>query len=119
MWESLCNLQRQAQHFLSVLEASRNIAAQIRGCPLDEQHIEDEKALRQMAEFFVKIHGCAHPCSLQCETFHCEKDIKLKSELGTEEKALLHLRCKAKQRMPGDCFVTEGIHTTHVEQILL
>ncbi len=56
VWENLCNLQRQAQHFLSVLEASRNTAVQIRGYLLDEQHIEDERTLRQMAEFFVKIH---------------------------------------------------------------
>ena len=56
MWENLCNLQRQAQHFLSVLEATRDNTAQIRGCAVDVQHVEDEATLRQMAELFVQIH---------------------------------------------------------------
>lgn len=59
VYENLCNLQRQAQHFLSVLQASRpsqrdrasNVAL-----PGDAQQAEEENRVKQMAELIVKIH---------------------------------------------------------------
>lgn len=62
MFEDLCDLQRQAQHFLTVLQAARNSPAPAidRSCGLDMEHADDENAAVQMAELIVKVHRYAH-----------------------------------------------------------
>ena len=59
VFENLCNLQRQAQHFLSVLQASqpsqRDRASNV-ALPGDAQQAEEENRVKQMAELIVKIH---------------------------------------------------------------
>ena len=55
---NLCALQRQASHFLSVLQASRHPATPpvaSAAAPQDE-HTAEEKTAKQMAERIIQIH---------------------------------------------------------------
>ena len=58
MFGNLCALQRQASHFLSVLQASRQPAAPPvanAAAPQDE-HAGEEKTVKQMAERIIQTH---------------------------------------------------------------
>ena len=73
MFEDLCDLQRQAQHFMTVLQATRSSPAPaLHGshaalvgshAALDGSHgvyvdhAEDESTAMQMAELIVEVHG--------------------------------------------------------------
>ena len=62
LFEVLCDLQRQAQHFLTVLQAPRSSPASAvdRSCGADMEHADDESTAMQMAELIMKVHGYAH-----------------------------------------------------------
>ncbi len=70
MFEDLCDLQRQAQHFLTVLQATRSSPAPAldgsygaldRSHGADVDHAEDESTAMQMAELILEVHRYVHP----------------------------------------------------------
>ena len=87
VFEDLCDLKQQAQHFLNVLQAARSSPAPApdRSCGVDVQAADDESAAVQMAELIVKVHRYAplppaHPVM---------RGLKVPTELS----------CKAKQTL--------------------
>lgn len=70
VFEDLCDLQRQAQHFLTVLQATRSSPAPAldgsygaldRSHGADVDHAEDESTAMQMAELILEVHRYVHP----------------------------------------------------------
>ena len=55
---NLCTLQRQASHFLSVLQASRHPTAPpvASAAALQDEHTAEEKTAKQMAERIIQTH---------------------------------------------------------------
>ena len=93
---NLCALQRQASHFLSVLQASRHPAAPPVGsaaAPQDE-HAVEEKTVKQMAERIIQTHKYGTLTSIKsCHL--CTSDAPRRQKGDTGLQPLIWYACKA------------------------
>ena len=58
MFGNLCTLQRQASHFLSVMQASRHptVPPVASAAAPQDEHTAEEKTVKQMAERIIQTH---------------------------------------------------------------